>query len=488
MDFIEKLITTVLLLFLTTNQVTVQGDTLNSTIDLLLQQIPSASLNPVLDWNLVFTQAIANDYDPQITTKFDQKGATLISRAGAIVHAAIYEAIVVFNNCYKSVFEVNGLPSTHNVPKETTMIVAITEAAYQTLYALYPKQNTLFDAIRTAYLNKIKEGNPPQDAIDTGVAIGQKIANTILNDRVNDGSNATGNYTPNLLPGYHVVDPTRPTQGYDSPYWGSVKPFIVKSVLPYRVSNIVGDSPAARLKYLNSSEYLKNFQEDQTIGARFSTIRTAAQTEIGKTWGYDGAQKIGTVPRAFNQLLRVVAIKKKSTVVECAHLFAMVNYALADSRIAAWDSKYHYAFWRPIVAIRQGAPRTPADPEWLPLGVNADGNGDNFTPPHPSYPSGHVSSAGGTFEILRDFYGTDDVSFDFQSDEYNGKTNDSITGTIRPAITRHYHSFSQVEQEIYNARIWIGVHWRTDEDAASILGHRIGSFIYEKLRKKHDCY
>ena len=485
MNLVDKLITITFLLFLITNQLTVQGDTLESTKNALLQQILLPPINPVNDWNLVSTQAIANDYDPEITTTFDQRGATLMSRALAIIHGAIYEAMVVFNTrCYESVILAPDLPSVDDVPKEPTMTVAIVEAAYQTLYTLYPKQRTLFDAIRTAYLNKIQERSPPLSAINKGVTIGQAVARAVLKARDNDGSNATATYTPNNLPGYHVVDPSRPTQGYDGPHWGSVKPFIIDSVLPYRVSNIVGDNPSERLKFLNSSDYLQLYQEDKSIGARFSTIRTDAQTEIGKTWGYDGARKIGPVPRGLNQLVRAVVLKQKNTVEECAHLFALVNYASADARIAAWDSKYYYAFWRPIVAIRQGTSLTAADPQWLPLGANANGNGDNFTPPHPSYPSGHVSSSSCTFEILRRWYETDYISFDFQSDEYNGKQNDSITRTIRPAITRSYRSFTQAEYEVYDARIFNGVHWRIDVEQSLSLCRKIASFVYKKLEKK----
>ena len=488
MDLINKLIPVVFLLFLTMNQYSVKGDTLESTTTYLLGQILSSPINPVTDWNLVCTQTIANDYDPQITTVLDQRGATLISRALAIIHGAMYEAMVVFNDkCYKSVFASTNLPGVKNITKEPTMTVAIVEAAYQTLYTLYPKQRTLFDAIRTAYLNKTQQSNPPANTISIGIIIGQTVAQAVLQARENDGSNTTSTYVPITSPGYHRVDPTRPTQGYDSPYWGSVKPFIIQSLVPYRARNIVGDNPADRLKFLNSSEYLDLYEESKSYGARFSTDRVDGQTIIGKTWGYDGARKVGPAPRGFNQVVRVIVLNEKNTVEESAHIFALVNFALADTRIATWDSKYYYAFWRPIVAIREGTARTASDPQWLPVGVNANGNGDNFTPPHPSYPSGHVSSSSGTFEILRQWYQTDLIAFDFQSDEYNGKQNDSITGTIRPAITRSYYSLTQVENEVFDARILIGVHWRIDEEQSLNIGRKIASFIYKQLDIKAKC-
>ncbi|CAF3786749.1 unnamed protein product [Rotaria sordida] len=135
----------------------------------------------------------------------------------------------------------------------------------------------------------------------------------------------------------------------------------------------------------------------------------------------------------------------------------------------------------PVLDWNLGGRCTQADPKWLPLGAPADGNGDNFTPAHPSYTSGHVVASSGTFEILRHFYRTDKISFAFESDEYNGQTKDSITGTIRPAITRQYKSFRQAEMENYYARVWLGVHWPFDERHAQIAAHKIASIIYKKL-------
>ena len=177
----------------------------------------------------------------------------------------------------------------------------------------------------------------------------------------------------------------------------------------------------------------------------------------------------------------MIAIQRQNTLVENARLFAMVNFALADTRISAYDSKYYYAFWRPIIAIREGTASTTPDPAWLPLGAGANGIGDNFTPSHPSYPSGHVSSASGIFQIVRSFYGTDKISFQFESDEFNGRTNDSITQTVRPAKARQYGSLSQAEMENFMARIYLGIHWRFDKEEALNMGRKIALAIWNKF-------
>ena len=282
MNFVEKLVPIVVLFLVTANHAAAQGDTLNSTTNALLQQFQSTPMDVVLTWNLVSLQTISNDFNPEIISGLDQPGAGRVSRALAIIHAAMYEAMRVFNRQYKSIFTANNLPSTNGLPKQATMNVAIMQAAYEALYSLYPKQRAMFDAIRTFNLQKIQQNNPSNQAINTGVEIGQKIASTILLIRENDGSRNNVAYTPNMLPGYHRVDPTRPTQGFDAPQWGGVTPFIVDS---------------------NSPKYIEAFEEVKSIGARFSASRTDHQTEIGKFWGYDGARKIGPSPRMYNQVV-----------------------------------------------------------------------------------------------------------------------------------------------------------------------------------------
>src|SRR5262249_58501572 len=116
---------------------------------------------------------------------------------------------------------------------------------------------------------------------------------------------------------------------------------------------------------------------------------------------------------------------------QIARLFALVTLARADAGIACWETKYFYSFWRPIVGIRNadstGNPDTPADPNWEPLGAqcsNGCGAVTNFTPPFPSYDSGHASFGSALFQVLREYYGTDNIPFSFQSDEFNGVTTD----------------------------------------------------------------
>ncbi|CAF1614509.1 unnamed protein product [Adineta ricciae] len=453
-----------------------------SYIDNLLNELESTSMDAILYWNYVTLQTCANDYDPLVAATPDQVGPTGTSRAFAIIHGAMYEAMASFNALYKPVYKLKNMPDTNSVFKESAVNAAIMEAAYQTLYALYPKQRPIFDAVRKAYLKQQKTDGNKQAGINGGVLIGQIIAAFILADRENDGSKVDKAYTLIKLPGYHQPDPTHPNQSFLGVNWGNVRPFLLSSGSQYRPSNFIGDSILTRNKYLNSTKYINEFNEIKSLGAKTSTVRSKDQTEIGIYWAYDGAPKLGVPPRLYNQIVRVIAIQQLNTLEANARLFALVNYAMADAGIAAWNAKYYYNFWRPIVGIRQGTGYTPGDPNWLPLGSPADNAGStDFTPGFPAYVSGHSTFGSATFESLRQFYNKDNIRFQFQSDEYNGKTFDSNTGKIRPAKIRAFQSLTEAETENYLSRIYLGVHWRSDQEEGQTLGRKVGQHAFRKF-------
>ena len=148
-----------------------------------------------------------------------------------------------------------------------------------------------------------------------------------------------------------------------------------------------------------------------------------------------------------------IADQMGSDAIELSRLLALVNTAMADAGIAIWESKYYYDFWRPVTGIREadagtgptgegdGNPATLGDPTFSPLGAPASNlNGPNFTPPFPSYPSGHAGFGGALFQILRRFFRKDDIQFTFVSDEYNGVTK-GADGTVRPLKSRSFRFF-----------------------------------------------
>ena len=454
---------------------------LRSQIDSLLAELQSSPIDAVLYWNLVTLQACANDYDTSIASTPDQAGPTATSRALAIIHGAMHDAMAVFNRIFKPLFRPNRMPNMHNVHKESAVNGAIMEAAYQTLFVMYPKQQAIFDAVRKHYLRQLRmDGNRPI-GINAGILVGKLISESILTKRQNDGSKVNVPFISMNRPGYHQQDPTHPNQGFLGVNWGNVQPFLLNSGSQYRPSNVVGSTPGSRQDYLNSIQYINDFNEVKTFGSKTSTVRTTDQTEIGIFWAYDGAPKLGVPPRLYNQVVRVIAIQEKNTLQENARLFALVNYAMADAAIAAWDCKYSYNLWRPIVGIRQATGYTQADPNWSPLGAPSDNNGTNFTPGFPSYVSGHSTFGSAIFEALRLFYGRDNIEFYFQSDEYNGETFDSNTGKVRTPRTRYYRSFSEAETENYLSRIYLGVHWRIDQENGQMLGRQVAQWAFNKF-------
>ncbi|CAF4743574.1 unnamed protein product [Rotaria sp. Silwood1] len=448
---------------------------------MLMTQIRTSAMDPILFWNLVMLQACGNDYDPLLVSTPDQYGPGATARAFAIVHGAMHDSMIAFNRVYKPIFKYSNMPVINNVPVRPAIDAAIAEAAFQTLSHLYPKQQKIFVAIRNAYLRWISSNIIKQSAINTGIFIGRLIADSIMKNRSNDGSQTNQTYIPPLALGYHQVDPTHPHQGFLGAHWGNVKPFLLTSSSQYRPSNIVGDTLQSRLAYLNSTNYLREFNEIKSLGSKTSKVRTADQTHIGIAWGYDGIPKLGVPPRLYNQVVRVIAMQQNNSLEQNARLFALVNMAIGGAGFAAWDAKYFYRFWRPIVAIRRAIGNTRADPNWLPLGSQGDGADIDFTPPFPAYVSGHSTFGSACFETLRLFYKTDSISFQFQSDEYNGKTIDSNTGKPRPARTRKYSSFTQAEMENYMSRLYLGVHWRTDQENGRILGRNVAQHVYKSL-------
>lgn len=172
---------------------------------------------------------------------------------------------------------------------------------------------------------------------------------------------------------------------------------------------------------------------------------------------------------------------------ELARLLALLNIAMADAAIACWESKYHYNIWRPVTGVREadgdgnGNDATVADAAFMPLGAPARNlTGPNFTPPFPSYPSGHAVFGGAQFQTLRRFYGSDRIGFRFVSDEFNGETLDN-QGQVRLLAPRWYGSLSQAEEENGRSRIFLGIHWAFDCTQGIAQGQRVADGVFTQV-------
>lgn len=443
-----------------------------------------SGLDALHHWNEVAVNASGLDHTPvgpdEDRVFGEQLGPGRSSRAMAIVHIAVFDAINAVVGGYRSY---TGIPSA---PVPTSIDAAIAQAAHDTLVTLFPSQQAHFAEQLAEDLRRIR----PKRAKDNGIALGRLAAAAILARRAGDGARHAEprlgvDFITSDEPGKWRQDPISLIPLALGAKWDEVEPFVLRSARQFRVP-----PPPA----LHSRKYAAAFDEAKRLGGdgiTTPTERTTEQTEIGIYWAYDGTPSLCAPPRLYNQIAVHIADQMGSSTIELARLLALVNVAMADAGTSIWESKYHYEFWRPVTGIREadegtgltgigdGNPATSGDPTFTPFGAPASNlNGPNFTPPFPAYPSGHAGFGGALFQTLRNFYGTDDIAFTFVSDEYNGVTRDN-QGNIRPLIPRSFSSLSQAEEENGQSRIYLGIHWAFDKTAGIAQGQRIANYVFK---------
>jgi len=439
----------------------------------LVAAIPLNAKERLLFWNKVAIDATGLDHTPLVageTRVFgEQFGPHRSSRAMAIIHIAMYDAVNTIIGGYKP------FSATFTTPAGTSVDAAIAQAAHDALVGMYPSQKPALDAKLATDLSYIFTVLPSQKA--NGIHLGKVTAAAILALRANDGANKRPepvigvDYFTGTGPGAWTQDPVSQVPLALGAWWGEdVKPFVNASASQFRLP-----VPPALTSAVNTAA----FNQVQVLGGdgvATPTIRTADQTIIGTFWAYDAAPSLCAPPRLYNQVVTQIAAQRGTTnVADLARLLALTNTAMADGALTAWDSKFFYKRWRPIGGQRidDGNPNTITDPTFSPLGSPSSNlTGPNFTPPFPAYPSGHATIGGALFQSLRNFYGTDTMNFTLGSDEYNGITKDN-TGKVRPVVKRSYTKLSQAEYENGISRIYLGVHYLHDYvygDAAGISG------------------
>jgi hypothetical protein len=441
-------------------------------------------MDAVHRWNHIAIDASGLDHTPvkpgENRVFGEQVGPGRSSRAIAIVHIAIFEAVNAIAGGHRSYV---GLAPA---PAGASMSAAVAQAAHDTLVVLFPSQAATFDGLLLEDLTKVADGSAKTDGID----LGRGAASLILALRANDGSNHPEprvgiDYITSNEPGKWRQDPISKHPLALGAHWGEVKPFVMDSASQFRAP-----PPPA----IDSPEYAAAYNEVKSLGGdgvTTPTARTEEGTRVGIFWAYDGTPSLCAPPRLYNQITMQIADEMGSDMVQLARLLALVNVAMADAGIAIWESKYFYVYWRPITGIREadtgtgptgagdGNPATQGDPSYSPLGAPASNlTGPNFTPPFPAYPSGHAGFGGALFGILRNFYGRDDIAFDFISDEFNGVTHDR-EGSIRPMTMRHFTSLSAAAEENGQSRIYLGIHWSFDKTEGILQGRNIADFVFQ---------
>lgn len=394
---------------------------------------PIQNGNSVTQWNAIAIQVLSSD-----------PGLVLDSRAYAIMHAAIHDAVNGVEHRYK--------PYTINLSSPgANADAAVAAAAHDVLVVVSPSRQAPVEFAYAAALLAIPNG-PAKDA---GIKLGKQSAKANLDRRVDDGL-ATANeppYVPTGQPGDYDFTPPfdAPPLGPAAllPNWGRVTPFAIQ------LSEHQLPGPLS----LTSDEYAKDFNFVKAIGRLNSSVRTAEQTDVAYFW-------FEFTPIGWNRIANTIVRQQHLDVWKSARVMALVNFAMADGYIAGFTGKYQFRNWRPYAAIRRadedGNPATTADKTWLPLE-----SATFFIPPVPDYPSTHSVLGAAAAEVLAEIFG-DSTPF-------------VATSTSLPGVTRQFHSFSEAALENGMSRVYGGIHFLHAVQDGLVQGKGIGRSVSQSL-------
>src|SRR5262245_7901698 len=362
------------------------------------------------------------------------------SRNAAMVSAAVFDAVNGIERRYAPIHVAAA------APRGASKRAAAVQAAYAVLLSRFPAQADELNAKRAASLAAIGDEG---ESMRRGVEWGQTVADAILLWRSTDG------FTPTPPPYFGGNEPGkwRPTPPAGAsgavPQFATMRPWGILSPDQFRPAG-----PPA----LGSEQYLADYNEVRLMGRDTSPLRTDDGTDACRFWESAG-------PTAFWDRVALDLLANVDTELsENARLLATLNLAIADAIIACWDSKYTYEFWRPVTAIRLAdadGDGNPDDPTWTPLMA---------TPAHPEYTSGHSSASSAAVTVLADYFG-DDTPFLLES-------------SAAPGWVRFYPSFSAAIDEIADARVFAGFHFRTACRDGTILGRDVAAFILENRMQR----
>ncbi len=397
-----------------------------------------------------------------------------VSRGGPMMSLAMYDAINSIDavNNYSSSFKpyTPGLP----VPAAgTSREAAAAAAAYYSMLPLHSSNPASVAIIESQYLASLSS-IPDGPAKTAGINHGYAVAGALQTYRQNDGWDADPSYSYGGHAGDFAVTPDGPNVPAFSPHWGNVTPWGMQSGSQFRPTRLTDYGSMSNL--LQSDEYTQNINGGpgipgvKDLGSRDSASRTAEQTEIAWFWANDrdGTSK---PPGQLVEISKVVSGQEGLSLSSNARMFALVNMAMGDACIAAWDAKYNTPIdlWRPIDAIREtyddGNPNTTPVEDWLPL--------NDFTPPFPAYVSGHATMGAAHAGIMAALFG-DNYAFSIGSDEFG--VNPGLG--YDPGLMRSFDSFSDAAWENAMSRVYLGVHYYFDSLDGNILGYDVAEWVF----------
>ena len=356
------------------------------------------------------------------------------ARALAIVHVAMADAVNSVQNRYTR-YAYKGAVQT-----SASAEAAASSAARSVLLAMFPAQRDKIEAAHAAAVAGVADAA----AKDAGMKLGEQAAAAVLADRANDDSSVPDTYRPITTPGTWV--PTTPpltAQYARARPWGFDKPDRFRP----------GPPPE-----LASALYARDYNETKDLGGARSTQRTAAQTDAVKFWSQ------ANLTLSWHQAARQLAAARQMNLADCSRTFALMSLGVANTFIVDWDAKFHYNFWRPVTAIRNGDqdnnPATERDAAWTPL---------NATPMHPEYPSQAAIIAGTASALLAQATG----------DRNAGPL--TLVDSADPKLTRTITGLVALAEEQRSVRIWGGIHFRNSLETSERMGRALAEQALQTL-------
>jgi len=388
-----------------------------------------ANANVITDWD---EKAVAVVMPPGPVSVSQQ--VYTAQRMMGMVHAAMFDAINSIERRYQPYLV--QLPSDPDASKEA----AAAAAAAAVLATIDEKTAGEIKVALASYLSSIPDHGA---AKADGIRLGQAAAAKVLEARANDGHDAVDDYRPRTTPGAYV-----PTSITAASTWSRVKPFVMTTASQFRP-----DQPIS----LSSKEWATDYNEIKDYGGKTSAMRSQQQTETARFWLMVG-------PPAYHPFVRQLAIAKQMSVGDSARLMTLAAVGLNDALIAVFDAKYHYNFWRPITAIRNGDiddnDVTEREATWQPI--------DN-TPMHPEYPCAHCILSGTVAGVVKAALGSEDIP------------EIAITSTTLPGVTHRFTNMTAFDDEVANARIYSGFHYRFSTRVGTNMGLKIGEYVVKNV-------
>ena len=377
----------------------------------------------VLEWNRIALAA----------TVTAAQGPLPQARSMTIVQVAVHDAVNTITGKHSTYLSYGDAPA--NASPDAAAIAA----AHRVLVTLFAGQSAALNPARALSLaaRSVTEDDP-------GIGVGEAAAAAVLAARANDGAAQAQFVYSAPAAGTPGVWVPVGTQVALLAGWGSVTPWIIQSGSQFRP-----DGPPS----LDSGRWARDYNEVQELGSLNSLTRTNEQTEIGRFW-------LATPSAIWNGVARQVIEARTLDLSDTARSLALMYLAASDAGIACWDAKYVFNFWRPMVAIRNGDldgnDATTADPVWQPLFP---------TPPHPEYISGHSTNSSAMATMLGYLFG-DDPGITIIA-----------TSPTNPNFPRQWASFSEGVDEVINARIYSGIHYRTSDEVGARVGGQVAKFV-----------